>query len=377
MYLRQLTFKNHPVLKDISFDFVNNKTNKPYSIVLFVGENGSGKTTVLNEIFKFNESNYIVNKEQSFDKNNEAFKASILRAGIKSDEIERNVKALIDGSENKRIPDELIDKKAVCDTLNNDRISNVINKSELDLIHCGETVTRLISGESHQNNIENYSAGEQEILLKIRDILRIDTDVDCILIDEPETSLHPIWQRKIFKLFLNVISQNREEIPQIFVATQSERVLESLVKRNDVLVFRLFKENGKFVNERVDKMKLMLSQQTFEELDYLAFHIPSFKYHDLLFYRFGEVVGLKSKAVCEIDNSIYENAKQLFGEQNIEVYKKDDRYKFNNEWKETKMLPAYVRNRYHHPDKNHTVSEEQLEKSILFLRELISKIKNN
>ena len=161
------------------------------------------------------------------------------------------------------------------------------------------------------------------------------------------------------------------------MATQSDHVLESLVKRDDVLVFRLFKENGKFVNERVDKMKLMLPQQTFEELDYLAFHIPSFKYHDLLFYRFGEVVGLESKAVCVIDNSIYEKGKQLFGENEVEVYKKEDRYKFNNEEKVTKMLPTYVRNRFHHPCKDKFVTEELIEESILFLRELISKIKSN
>ena len=65
MYLSHLKIRNHPVLKDIDLDFVNPHTGQKYSIIAFVGENGCGKTTLLNEIFEYHESKYIVDKESS------------------------------------------------------------------------------------------------------------------------------------------------------------------------------------------------------------------------------------------------------------------------------------------------------------------------
>ena len=53
MYLSHLHIKNHPILKDIDLDLLNPKTNKPYPIIAFVGENGCGKTTLLNVLFDY------------------------------------------------------------------------------------------------------------------------------------------------------------------------------------------------------------------------------------------------------------------------------------------------------------------------------------
>ena len=64
MYLRYLKIRNHPILKDIDFDFVNPKTNQPYPIIAFVGENGCGKTTLLNEIFDYAKSEYVFEREK-------------------------------------------------------------------------------------------------------------------------------------------------------------------------------------------------------------------------------------------------------------------------------------------------------------------------
>ena len=64
MYLSHLHIKNHPILKDFELDLVNPKTGKPYAIVAFVGENGCGKTTLLNEIFDYENSKYFVDKEK-------------------------------------------------------------------------------------------------------------------------------------------------------------------------------------------------------------------------------------------------------------------------------------------------------------------------
>ena len=47
-----IVFNGHPVLGDLSFDF-RKENGEPYKIILLVGENGCGKTTVLKEIYSY------------------------------------------------------------------------------------------------------------------------------------------------------------------------------------------------------------------------------------------------------------------------------------------------------------------------------------
>ena len=50
MKIRRLKYKNNKILGDLELDFVNPETNQPYSTVVLVGENGTGKTTILRTI---------------------------------------------------------------------------------------------------------------------------------------------------------------------------------------------------------------------------------------------------------------------------------------------------------------------------------------
>ncbi|HHQ4306176.1 TPA: AAA family ATPase, partial [Serratia fonticola] len=53
MKLRKIKWKNHPVLGDLALNFINNQTGKPYSTILLAGENGTGKSTILEAISDF------------------------------------------------------------------------------------------------------------------------------------------------------------------------------------------------------------------------------------------------------------------------------------------------------------------------------------
>lgn len=53
MKFRKITFENHPVLGNLSFDFTNKEGNTVDTIII-AGENGCGKSVLLNELYQFN-----------------------------------------------------------------------------------------------------------------------------------------------------------------------------------------------------------------------------------------------------------------------------------------------------------------------------------
>ena len=53
MKIYNIVFDNDVLLGSINLNFTNTSDGKPYSNVIFVGENGTGKTTILNLIYKF------------------------------------------------------------------------------------------------------------------------------------------------------------------------------------------------------------------------------------------------------------------------------------------------------------------------------------
>lgn len=49
--IKKITFKNHPVLRNLSLDFCDTDGNIVDTII-FAGENGTGKSTILDELYK-------------------------------------------------------------------------------------------------------------------------------------------------------------------------------------------------------------------------------------------------------------------------------------------------------------------------------------
>ena len=53
MKIKKIKWDNHPVLKNLELDFTNQTTGQPFDNILFAGENGTGKTTILEAISTF------------------------------------------------------------------------------------------------------------------------------------------------------------------------------------------------------------------------------------------------------------------------------------------------------------------------------------
>ena len=396
MYLSHIKIKNHPILKDIDISLINPRTNKPYSIVAFVGENGCGKTTLLNELFEYEFSKYIIEKE--FDERlmidrHDKFTVLYLKQGsiysnamseIKAlindggnyspyrrdysfrekDSYERKVETIINNKEDGLKLIELLGDKDICELFKEGHIKDA---------YCSSDVSQLISGQNRGYNITKYSSGQREIILKLRDLELMTSNTDFVLLDEPETSLHPRWQKDIVRLMRLLSKDVNGNYPQFFIATHSEKVLESLIGTEDTLIVGLSKDSGNISVKTIDEMDLRLPRATFAEVDYIVFNIPSLDYHDQLFTYFGQFFNKDSST--GIDLKVERIAQKVYGKAKVQEYEKGRTFTVRNKVYFTKMLPTYIRDFFHHPGEIVPPTEEELVKSIELLRKLIEYLK--
>lgn len=377
MYLTHLHIKDHPILKDLSINLINEKTGQPYSIIAFVGENGCGKTTLLNEIFNYENSEYIVDKEKEplslaphtsfFLRQNSLVKNVIKEIGKRIDGKDRNevnnfnpVGRLIDTLS------PMVDKEQglkILEILDDVEIFKLFKEGVIEDVACGSEISQLIDGKKAGYDISNYSSGQQEILLKLKDLKEFDSNTDSVLLDEPETSLHPRWQQEIVNLIRTLLVRPGGQKPQTFIATHSEKILQSLIKNEDALIVRLYKEKGMIKNETINQMHLLLRRPTFAELDYVIFKIDSYEYCNELF---------------DLLEWLYNVSGDRGVDRNIQKSEFYDESKHYKEWYNDKFgkvtcftLPVYVRNYFHHPKDRVEPTPQELHEAIELLRNIV------
>lgn len=377
MYLNHLRLKRHPILGDVELNLTNSKTKEPYAIVAFVGENGCGKTTILNELFNYVDSKYITNKRVEpgtfnvlYLRQNTLYRGSMNEIGklITGNEIYSSNSAKFEGGLNPyglRLNNAVnrVDKGLpILEKLGDKEITEIYKNNHIFDAYCSQDVSKSIDGKEHGFNITKYSSGQQEIMLKLKDLMNMNSSTDWILLDEPETSLHPRWQKDIINLVENLV-ETGGEVPQIFVATHSEKILQSLARREDALIVRLFKENNRIKHESVGQMGLLLPRTSFAELDYVIFKIDSFEYcselYDLLEWR------LDVKGDYGVDRAIIES-KHYDGNEHYKEWYNDRKKKVT-----TYSLPVYVRNYFHHPKDRMEPTPEELHEAIELLRNVV------
>ncbi|MBU6196974.1 MAG: AAA family ATPase [Cyanobacteria bacterium REEB446] len=132
--------------------------------------------------------------------------------------------------------------------------------------------------------LENLSSGEKQIIFKgvyfLREFAKhqdpnnkTNPTIAC-LIDEPEISMHPRWQKKILNFYKGLVSNaDKKQTSQIFMATHSPFIIHEANLKTDKVIVLKKDDTGKII---VDKNPL------FERCDgemfiEAAFNIDNFR----------------------------------------------------------------------------------------------------
>lgn len=212
--------------------------------------------------------------------------------------------------------------------------------------------------------IDNLSTGEKQIVFRGAQLLKNSKNLNggIVLIDEPELSMHPKWQSKVFDYYTGLFSQGGRQMSQMFFATHSENVIQAATKDLDnTLIIILSFEGGVIKADRMSKM--VLPTATAAEINYLAFGVHTVDYHIALYGDFQLLTG--KSVIAEADNEIL-----LQPEYDSTQHEKIDTYRSGY-----RTLPTYIRNKIDHPDSPRVYTNEDFEKSTLLLRRICGRLR--
>lgn len=350
----------------------------PVDTVILAGENGTGKSTVLNDLYHSLSRNRIYNgnfyckmiitdgqgdylvehkedRDSSFTSVNGTYNREFLakiKAIFSDVEINFNTQNLqsvtsleLDRSTESRksspnLPTEikqlLIDIQALDDaelskayrnakaskhdtndinyTARMPRFTNAFNNMFDELEYKGVENTgkaKSVVFEKNGNSIslDSLSSGEKQIVFRGCFLLRDANALNgaFVFIDEPEISLHPIWQQKILDYYKNIFTDiNGNQTSQLFVVTHSPFVIHNKNRKNDKVIILERNENGEIV---VSDKKEYYKCDSIEAVED-AFHIDTFSRTS---YQASPTVYLEGRT----DEKYFRKACEVFGYNNL------------------------------------------------------------
>lgn len=447
MKIRKVKWANHPILGNLELDLVNPATNKPYSTVVLAGENGTGKTTILETLntflsigsfepfdaieYEVEEKRYILtpatipgsnktfftrydvendssenintdkvnrpNSIQSDDKDPRSYGSvfSRPRADYKTNKIESVKTNELDKNKYDSDNDDNFTslKQLIVDVQNQDNeqyrdINDKRNQQgQLPMSTADfEPISKIYrfksafngffetikykkvgnaSGEKvvifEKNGIEIpldvLSTGEKQIVFRGAYLLRNINVLknSTIMIDEPELSMHPLWQKKILQYYKNLFTDgNSHQTAQLFFASHSEAVIsEALQNTDNTKVIVLKRDGNGQVSANCIGTPAVLPYTMAAEVNYQAFELVSTDYHNAL-YGYIEAEGWKNNFDAQYPTVSYNR------ERNGTVITQQI------------TLTEKIRHIIHHPEnRNNSYTEGDLKESIERMRSFI------
>jgi len=248
--IKELSIDDYKIFKNFKISFCDKRDN-PLPIILLVGENGSGKTTVLECIYNsYNTGTKlkIINENKTIDTNKKVKSNLIYISFNRSLE---DIKKLLPKYIEKLIYENDIKASEVYKNIKED-INNIFESLDIKV----EFSRRDAEGNIYFKNkitkeefiIDHLSTGEKTLLSKVLYLYFKDVKNQIILIDEPELSLHPAWQNRVLKLYESFAIKNN---CQIIIATHSPQIIGSA--KPEYLRILTFQDNSVKVLDNFNK----------------------------------------------------------------------------------------------------------------------------
>ena len=126
---------------------------------------------------------------------------------------------------------EIPPKESVFKIIN--RINDILKYITLNTKIAEITTKQLIFNSPNGKTItlDGLSSGEKQLFYRFVYLNTLEINESIIMVDEPETSLHPLWQQQLVQLYGNIGENN-----QIFLATHSPHVIASVTPESIILL---------------------------------------------------------------------------------------------------------------------------------------------
>lgn len=407
--LQQIKFTSHPAFKKDAtltlFDKSKSRDDIP-SFVFLAGENGCGKTSILDliyitlgetkkgynvpveskameaEVSLLDGEEYIemkINVEDEYIRSNnhpETLKVIYNKVDVsfKKPKVTSATALTVDEKKNPReqskdlsevIPQLLVNIKAQDDTFVADYVRSykkipeghvgklkrftdafekMFNGSKtFKTVQPQDEELKIIFTDKNSDDVglDTFSTGEKQIIYRVGHLLKDLENLDgaLILIDEPETSLHPKWQKKYVQFLMDVFTGL--DI-QFVIATHSPYILQGL-------------RDGKSICYKIDRNK----EQVGEEIGFYknmigggpSLNLINYKVYDIV----DELLHIELFAALEVKEGGYSQLrKKLDGDLSI---RKANQFNATVSYSACKAgdiviesLPVSIRNKIHHAD---------------------------
>lgn len=290
MKVKSIQFKNHKVLKNLKIDFLD-KNGKILDLVVLAGSNGSGKTNVLEGIYKkdkiidvaldieyedkekqlnsvlYNDISRL-NDLQHYKNRNRPEYSAIKKIYNNEEELPKIIYfpteinfSKVDKADDKfsygyqffnkvesnlvrNIPSYLSSMVRMIQKQNEDlsykqaklavatKVNEIFSDLDLNIKMIGftkgiEDLPLFKNKQGEEFDINGLSSGEKQLFVRALTLDMIHAENSIILIDEPEISLHPQWQQQIINVYRNMGKNN-----QVIIATHSPHILSSVPNEN-------------------------------------------------------------------------------------------------------------------------------------------------
>lgn len=177
-----------------------------------------------------------------------------------------------------------------------------------------------------------------------------------LLLDEPETHLHPEAQEYLLHDLIKITTNERNNI--VYFATHSNYMIDKDdLSRN----FRIIKAN----NDKTQKTQFDRKTSTYASVTYEVFGIPSMDYHSELYSRLHQKYQ---------DIDINDEKREGIMNFDTNYLNKEKGFLKNKPWKNNAnqaTLPTYIRNCMNHSNNGNKFSKKELTISIDMLRKCL------